>query len=107
MTVVAVLVAAGSALVFALLWLNAGDRGAVLAVAGAVAAGEVIEAGDVAAVRVSVDPVLAPLPARARADVIGQTAAVDLVAGTPLRSRRRTGGDGPVPPARPGTARGR
>ncbi len=84
LTVVAVLVAAGSALVFALLWLNAGDRRAVLAVAAAVAAGEVIEAGDVVVVRVSVDPVLAPLPASARADVIGETATVDLVAGTLL-----------------------
>lgn len=84
LTVVAVLVAAGSALVFALLWLNAGDRRAVLAVAGPVAAGQVIEASDVAVVRVSVDPQLAPLPASARTDVIGQTAAVDLVTGTLL-----------------------
>lgn len=84
LTVVAVLVAASSALVFALLWLNAGDRRAVLAVAAAVSAGEVIEAGDLVVVRVSVDPVLAPLPASARADVIGETATVDLVAGTLL-----------------------
>ena len=96
LTVVAVLVAAGSALVFALLWLNAGDRRAVLAVAGPVAAGQVIEASDIGVVRVSVDPQLAPLPASARAEVIGQTAAVDLVAGT-LLTDAQVGGESLLP----------
>ena len=81
---VAALVAVGSALVFAVLWMNAGDRRAVMAVAAPVAAGEVLEAEDLTAVRVSADPQLSVIPASARQEVVGRRAAVDLVAGTLL-----------------------
>jgi hypothetical protein len=84
LVLVAVLVATGCALVFAVLWTSAGARRAVLAMAVTVPAGQVIQASDVAVVRVSTDPQLAPLPAAQRSRVIGRTATSDLVAGTLL-----------------------
>jgi hypothetical protein len=92
---VAVLVAVGSALLFAVLWMNAGDRHPMLAVAARVSAGEVIDAADVAVVRVSIDPGLHPLPASAREQVVGRRAAVDLVAGT-LLTDAHVGAGSPV-----------
>jgi hypothetical protein len=64
--------------------MNAGDRVPVLAVARDVPAGSTISAADLEVVRVSADPSLDPIAAGQRADVVGQTAAVDLVAGTLL-----------------------
>lgn len=84
LALVSILVTMGSALAFALLWMNAGDRQPVLALARAVPAGQVIEAADLAVVQVSADPGLRPVGVERRAAVIGQTAATDLVAGALL-----------------------
>jgi hypothetical protein len=81
---IALLVTVGSALAFALLWLDAGDREPVLALANTVPAGQVIEAGDLTVVRVSADPQLRLVGSGDRDEVIGQTAAVDLLAGSLL-----------------------
>lgn len=83
---VAVLVTLGSALAFALLWMNAGDRTPVLAVTGDVSRGQIIEAGDLEVVRVSSDPGIDPIPGAQRDEIIGQRAAIDLVDGTLLTS---------------------
>lgn len=82
--VVAVLVAAGTALVFAVLWTNAGRRQPVLAVVAGVAAGEVVESADVAVVRVAADPGVRLVPAAEQASVVGQVARSDLPAGSLL-----------------------
>lgn len=84
LAVVALLVSAGAALTFAVLWSSAGERVPVLAVARPVAAGQVISAGDLVVVRVSVDPGLQPLPGASHGEVVGQRAAVGLVPGTLL-----------------------
>ncbi len=84
LALVSILVTIGSALAFALLWVNAGGREPVLAVARPVPEGQLIEAADLAVVRVSADPGLRPVGADRRAAVIGQSAAVDLVPGALL-----------------------
>jgi hypothetical protein len=84
LALVSILVTIGSALAFALLWLNAGDRQPMLAVARAVPKGQVIDAADLAVVRVSADPGLRSVGADRRSTVIGQTAAADLVPGALL-----------------------
>ncbi len=84
LALVAVLVTLGSALAFAVLWLNAGDRKPVLAVTRNVPAGQVIASQDIEVVRVSADPALTPVPSDRRGEIIGQTASFDLVAGTLL-----------------------
>lgn len=84
LALVSILVTLGSALAFALLWTNAGDRRPVLAVARAVPAGQVVQADDVTVVQVSADPGLRPMAAGRRNEVIGQTAATDLAPGTLL-----------------------
>lgn len=84
LALVGILVTVGSALAFAVLWMNAGDRVPVLAVAHRVAAGQVITSADVTVVRVSADPTLHPLSADLRDDVVGRTASVDLLPGTLL-----------------------
>lgn len=97
LAVLAVLMAVGSALVFAVLWMNAGDRRPVLAVVAPVAAGQAIEDADLGVVRVSVDPLLDPLPADARSEIVGQVAAVDVAAGT-LLTAVQLGGDDALQP---------
>lgn len=84
LALVSILVTLGSALTFALLWTNAGDRRPVLALARAVPSGQVVEAADVTVVHISTDPGLRPIVATRRHEVIGQTAASDLVPGTLL-----------------------
>lgn len=84
LALVSILVTVGSALAFALLWADAGGRQPMLAVAQAVPAGQVIEADDLAVVRVSADPGLRPVSVDRRSAVVGQTAVTDLVAGTLL-----------------------
>lgn len=84
LALVGVLVTLGSALAFAVLWSNAGDRVPVLVVRQDVAAGSTFESGDVTVVRVAADPELEPIASNRRDAVIGSTAAVDLVAGTLL-----------------------
>lgn len=80
----AVLLIVGLSLAFVQLYSSAGDRRTVLAVARAVAAGDVIGPADVAEVRVSADPGLRPVPAERRAEVLGRAAAVELLPGTLL-----------------------
>jgi hypothetical protein len=81
---VAVLITLGSALGFVILWINAGDRQPVLALANDVQAGEQIQADDLRVVRVSFGSGITPVAASAQDQVIGKPAAVDLLAGTLL-----------------------
>ncbi len=89
----AVLVAAGAAAAFVLLWLSAGERRAVLVVARPVPAGQQIVADDLTQARVAADPQVQVIAAGDADTVVGQTAQTDLVAGE-LLSRRELGGDG-------------
>src|SRR5262245_43399134 len=82
LALVAVLVTLGSALAFAVLWMNAGGRQPVLAMARDVPAGQTIQAADLRVVRVAADGGIRPVSSSARSQVIGRPAAVDLVAGT-------------------------
>src|SRR5690606_21460831 len=84
LALLAVLVTLGSALAFVVLWMNAGDRKPVLALRNGVAAGQTIEADDLEVVRVSADPGLSLIPSSERSDVVGERAAVNLLAGTLL-----------------------
>jgi hypothetical protein len=81
LALLAVLLTVGSALAFVVLWMNAGDRRPVLAMAADVAAGQQIEATDLVVVRVSTETGVTPIPASERDDVVGQVAAVDLLQG--------------------------
>jgi hypothetical protein len=84
LALLAVLVTLGSALAFVVLWMNAGDREPVLALARDVEAGQTFTADDLKVVRVSTDPGITPIASSARDQVIGQTASVELLAGTLL-----------------------
>lgn len=84
LALVAVLITLGSALAFVVLWMNAGGRQPVLALRNNVVAGQVIQADDLAVVRVSTDGGITPISSSARDDVIGQPAATNLLAGTLL-----------------------
>jgi hypothetical protein len=63
---------------------DAGDRVAVLAVAQSVPKGATITAADLVTAQVAPDPALSPVPASDAAQIIGKTAAVDLVQGSLL-----------------------
>jgi hypothetical protein len=97
---VGVLLVVGCALTFAVASARLGDRRAVLVVARTVPAGQVLDAGDLAVARVSVDPALRPLPSSARPEVVGRPAAVPLLAGTLLTAAAL----GPPSTLRPGEA---
>lgn len=84
LALLAVLVTLGSALAFVVLWMNAGDREPVLALARDVPAGQVFQADDLTTVRVSLDPGVRAVASSARDQVIGQPASVDMLAGTLL-----------------------
>ncbi|MGH9117565.1 MAG: SAF domain-containing protein [Acidimicrobiales bacterium] len=84
LALLAVLLTVGSALAFVVLWMNAGERKPVLAMANDVTAGQTIEASDLVVVRVSTEAGVTPIPASERGDVIGQVASVDLLAGSLL-----------------------
>ena len=79
LALVGILLILGSGLLFMLLFVNAGDRSPVLAVARDVPAGQVITGGDLRIVRVGADPGVDTISEARRSDVIGQTAAVDLL----------------------------
>ncbi|WP_333732957.1 SAF domain-containing protein [Streptomyces sp. IBSBF 3010] len=68
----------------ALLFTATGERTDVLAVTHAVAAGEVIEDGDLTEVSISLDPALKPVKAADRGAVVGKRAAVSLTPGALL-----------------------
>ena len=84
LALVAVLLTLGSALAFVVLWMNAGERKPVLAMANDVAAGQVIQADDLKVVRVSADGGVALVASSARDQVVGQPAATNLLADTLL-----------------------
>jgi hypothetical protein len=84
LALVAVLLTLGSALAFVVLWMNAGDRQPVLALANDVAAGQEITANDLKVVRVSADGGVSLVASSARDQVIGQPAKVNLAAGSLL-----------------------
>lgn len=79
-----VLLIVGSGIVFLLLFVNAGDRSPVLAVARQVPAGQAITGRDLKIVRVGADADVETISEARRSDIIGQTAAVDLLPGTLL-----------------------
>src|SRR3546814_7312675 len=79
-----VLLILGSGMVFLLVFVNAGDREPVLAIAREVPAGQVISGADLQIVRVGADPGVSTIREARRSDVVGQTAAVDLIPGTLL-----------------------
>jgi len=93
----AVLVACASAAAFVLLWLSAGERRAVLAVARPVRAGQQLAAEDLTETRVSADPSVALVPASEARDVVGQTTRVGLVPGSLLSPDQLGAGDGLEP----------
>lgn len=84
MALVGVLLMLGAGLAFALLYVNAGERSPVLVVARDVQAGQVIEAADLDVARVGAESGVGSISEASRSDVVGQTAAVDLVSGTLL-----------------------
>ncbi len=90
---VAVVVLGG--LLGAYLYSAAGDRVPVIAVASAVAFGEQVEASDLVEVGVGQDPGLQPIPYADVDQVIGMTAATDLVPGSLLTMGALT--QGPIP----------
>ncbi|WP_238408669.1 SAF domain-containing protein [Pimelobacter simplex] len=60
------------------------DTQEVLVVANDIKRGEIIQAGDLSVVRVSVDPALTPVAGSQKGELMGSRAAVDLWAGTLL-----------------------
>ncbi len=68
--------------IFTSIYLHAGNRVAVLAVAKDVPQGHVITSGDLGVVRISISPGLSPVPAGEISRVVGRMAAVSLVRGT-------------------------
>lgn len=85
----AALVAAGG-LGTAFAFTSVNDTQEVLVVSNDIKRGETIEAGDLAVVRVSVDPALTPVPGSQKAELEGSRAAVDLWAGTLLTAQAFT-----------------
>ncbi len=83
----AVLVAAG-ALGAAFAYTSLNDTQEVLVVSRDITRGDVIEAGDISVVRVSVDPALTPISGDQRSSIEGSRAAVDLWAGTLLSEQQ-------------------
>lgn len=79
-----VMVAAGCAALFALMFSRAGDRQPVLVVSRTVPAGVAIAAEDLTVLRLSAEPRLRMIPASARERVLGRTANAALIAGTVL-----------------------
>jgi len=85
----AALVAAG-ALGTAFAFSSVNETQEVLVVRSDIKRGETIEPGDLAVVRVSVDPALTPVPGSQKAELEGSRAAVDLWAGTLLTEQAVT-----------------
>ena len=81
---VLVMVAAGGAALFALMFTRAGDRQPVLVVARTVPTGVAIVAEDLTVLRISAESGLRMIPASARERIVGRTANSALVAGTVL-----------------------
>lgn len=94
---VLVMVAAGCAALFALMFSRAGDRRPVLVVARTVPAGAAIAAEDLTVVRISAESGLRMIPASARERIVGRTANSALVAGTVLTESHFGERAGPKP----------
>ena len=77
------LVALG-AILAAWAWTSTTNTQEVLAARDTIARGELITSDDIARVRINADPALAPLPASAYDDIVGQRAALDIAEGTLL-----------------------
>lgn len=92
-----VLLLAVSAQAAAVLYGDLGDRRAVLAVTRPVAAGSVVEAGDLTEVRVAADSGVSTVAASERTNIVGSTARVALVPGS-LLAAGQTGRDAGLPP---------
>ena len=92
-----VMVAAGSAAVFALMFSRAGDRRPVLVVARTVPTGAAIGVDDLTVVRISAESGLRMIPASARERIVGRTANSALVAGTVLTESHFGERAGPKP----------
>ena len=88
--VLAVVLIVGFSLLFAVVARGLSDREAVLAVAKAVPAGQVIQDSDLQVVRISADGNLRAIASARRDTVVGQPAAVDLTPGT-LVTRAQVG----------------
>ena len=71
-------------------WTASTNTQEVLAARHSIPRGAVIEAGDLARVRISTDPALSPLPASEFDDVVGRRAALDIGAGGLLTSDATT-----------------
>jgi hypothetical protein len=80
----AILLTVGAGLLFALLYINAGDRVPVVAMARDVARGQALSRDDLTEVRVAADANVALVPAGEIDDLVGQTASVDLAEGSLL-----------------------
>ncbi len=92
-----VLLVAGCALAFAVTSLRLSGRQPVLALARSVPAGHVLTSGDLQVVNVAADSNLALIPASSESSVLGQPAALPLVAGS-LLTTAEVGTDR-IPPA--------
>ncbi|WP_107706232.1 SAF domain-containing protein [Nocardioides allogilvus] len=96
LVVAGVVVTALGCLMGAWAWSATTDSQEVLVAGDTIHRGDVIEAKDIQRVRISGDPALAPLPASAYDDVIGQRASLDIAAGGLLT--RESTADEPMPP---------
>ena len=96
LVVIAVVVTALGCLLGAWAWNATTNTQEVLAARDTIHRGEVIEAGDIQRIRISGDPALAPLPASAYDEVVGQRAALDISAGGLLTTESTS--DAPLPP---------
>lgn len=86
------LVLVASALAAGLLYANLGDRHPVLAVARAVEAGQVVEAGDLREILAAPAPGIRTVPASSRRAMVGRTAAARLVPGSLLHPTQLVAG---------------
>jgi hypothetical protein len=81
--------------VFTSIYVHAGNKVAVLALARDIPQGHAISRGDLAVVKISFSPGLTPIPVGELHNVIGRAAAVSLVRGTLLSSTELTALRGP------------
>jgi hypothetical protein len=86
LAIVGVLLVVACAALFAVGWLQAGNRRPVLALDRPVTAGQVIAAADLQVVRVSASGPVSLVPASQESAVVGQTAAAAMPAGSLLTS---------------------
>jgi hypothetical protein len=81
--------------IFTSIYLHAGNRVAVLALAHDIPQGDAINRGDLAVVRISFSGSLAPISAQDFSQVVGRTSAVSLLRGTLLSRAELAANSGP------------